>query len=85
MAINLPGDATHASGDLARAVTHEADQSWPTLIEVVAYFGPPGQPRQGKRRSIEIKADRFYGRNGFGAPMSGDEILRMVENLRKGS
>src|SRR5262245_12952850 len=51
---NFPGDPRHSSGDLARAVTHEADDTWPTLIEIVAYFGSKDQPRKGRRVSVEI-------------------------------
>lgn len=67
-------------GDLARAITHEADESWPTMIEVVAYWG---EGRKGKRRSIEIPADQFFGRGSHGAPMSGDQLINMVERLRR--
>lgn len=73
------------SGDLARCVTHEADDTWPSSIEIVAYWGPPGNERRGKRRSVSISADRFFGRKGFGAPMSGDELIRMINDLRRGS
>jgi hypothetical protein len=69
-------------GDLAKAKTHESDESWPSLIEIVAYFGKEG--RKGKRRSVEIDADQFFGRKGYGAPMSGDQLIRMIENLRRG-
>jgi hypothetical protein len=75
MPANLP------SGDLARASTHEANDEWPTLIEIVAYFGPEG--RKGKRRSIEIPADQFFGRKGYGAPLSGNQIIEMIEKLRR--
>jgi hypothetical protein len=68
-------------GDLARAATHEANAEWPTLIEIVAYFGPEG--RKGKRRSIEIPADQFFGRKGYGAPLSGNQIIEMIEKLRR--
>jgi hypothetical protein len=74
---NLP------SGDLARVTTNEANDEWPTLIEIVAYF-PPGEGRKGKRRSIEIPADQFFGRKGYGAPMSGNQVIEMIEKLRRG-
>ena len=79
MTINLP--TAGLSGDLARCVVDEPDSSWPTLIEIVAYFGPNG--RKGKRRSIEIPADQFFGRGGYGAPISGEQIISMVERLRR--
>lgn len=68
-------------GDLARVKSVEADESWPTLIEIVAYFGKEG--RRGKRRSVEIPADRFFGTGRYGAPMSGAEVIGIVEKLRR--
>lgn len=68
-----------AAGELSRAKTHEADDTWPTMIEIVAYWG---DGRRGKRRSIEIPADQFFGRGGYGAPISGDQLIGMVERLR---
>jgi hypothetical protein len=67
------------SGDLARCVAHEPNESWPTMIEIVAYWG---EGRKGKRRSVEIPADQFFGRGGFGAPMSGEQLIGMVNRLR---
>jgi hypothetical protein len=72
---------SNLSGDLARCVTHEANDDWPTLLEIVAYFGKQG--RKGKRRSILISADEFFGRNGHGAPISGEALIRKVEQLRR--
>jgi hypothetical protein len=69
-------------GDLARSTVHEPEQSWPTLMEIVAYWGSKG--RKGKRRSIEISADEFFGRQG-GAPISGDQLISMVDRLRRQS
>ena len=73
MSANLP------SGDLARV--HEANDEWPTLIEIVAYFGTDG--RKGKRRSIEITADEFFGRKGFGAPLTGEQLIAKIDRLRR--
>ena len=69
------------SGDLARAKSHDPNDDWPTMIEVVAYWGEGRK----KRRSIEIPADQFFGRGQFGAPMSGEQLIGMVDRLRKGS
>jgi hypothetical protein len=66
---------------LATAKCHESNDDWPTLIEIVAYFGPEG--RKGKRRSIEIGADEFFGRGIYGAPMSGSRLITMIEQLRR--
>lgn len=68
------------TGELARTKTHESDESWPTLIEVVAYWG---EGRKGRRRSIEIPADQFFGRGTYGAPLSGDQLIGMVQRLRR--
>jgi hypothetical protein len=68
-------------GDLARCVNHNPDDSWPTMIEIVAYWGKDG--RKGRRRSVEIPADQFFGRGAFGAPMSGEQLVGMVDKLRR--
>lgn len=52
------------------------------MIEIVAYFGKEG--RRGKRRSVEISADQFFGRGGYGAPISGERLIQMIEKLRRG-
>lgn len=68
-------------GDLARAITHESNDDWPQLFEFVAYFG--GEGRRGKRRSITITADQYFGRGQYHAPMTGDQMLQIIEKLRK--
>lgn len=75
MAISLP------PGDLARARTYEADESWPTMIEIVAWYGKTG--RSGRRKSITISADQFFGRGAHGAPITGDQLIGMIEALRR--
>ena len=79
MAINVPGN--NQAGDLARVTTHEANDEWPFLLEIVAYYGPNG--RRGKRKSIEITSDQFFGRAGHGAPMSAETIYHIIDKLRK--
>ena len=71
------------AGDLNRLISHDPDETWPTLIEIVTYYGPKDAPRKGRRRSIEIDADQFFGRGRFGAPMNGEQLIAMVERLRK--
>jgi hypothetical protein len=78
MAINTP-EGTFA-GDLARVKSIELDDSWPELIELVAYFGPG----RTKRKSIAISADQFFGRGSYGAPITVEQLLLMVNRLRKG-
>jgi hypothetical protein len=48
----------------------------------VAYWSKDGS-RKGRRRSIEIPADQFFGRGGYGAPITGDQLVIMIEQLRK--
>lgn len=69
------------AGDLANTKVHELDQSYPTHIEIVAYWSKDGS-RKGRRRSIEIPADQFFGHGAFGAPLSGDALIAMVQRLR---
>lgn len=68
--------------DTSRVKSTELENDWPTMIEVVAYFGKEG--RKGRRKSIEISADQFFGRRGYGAPLSGDQLLGMIHRLRHG-
>jgi len=65
--------------DLSRSITHEADDTWPTMIEIVAYWGEGRK----KRKSVEIPADEFFGRGSYGAPLSGAQLIAMVDRLRK--
>lgn len=67
------------AGDLARAKVHDPNDNWPTMIEIVAYWGDG----RTKRRSVEIGADQFFGRGQFGAPMSGEQLIGMVDKLRR--
>lgn len=72
--------AAAPAGDLARAKSHDPNDEWPTTIEIVAYWGPD---RRGKSRRVEISADQFFGRGQFGAPMSGEQLIGMVDRLRR--
>ena len=69
-------------GDLSRTINHDSNDDWPTHLEIVAYWSK-GSDRKGRRRSVEIDADQFFGTGRFGAPMSGDQIIGMVDKLRK--
>ena len=70
------------AGDLNRLISHDPDEGWPSHIEVTAIWSKDGS-RKGKRRSLEIDADQFFGRGRFGAPMNGEQLIAMVERLRK--
>ena len=70
------------AGDLARVKSSEMDTSWPTMIEIVAYFGNDG--RRGKRRSVQISAAQFFGTgDGYNAPLTGDALIGIVDRLRR--
>lgn len=78
MAINVPSGNLPA-GDLARTINHEANDSWPHTLEIVAYFGEGRR----KRKSVTISADEFFGRNGHNAPMTGDQLVMIINKLRR--
>jgi hypothetical protein len=69
------------AGDLSRVKTHDPSSDWPTRIEIVAIWARNGG--RGRRRSVQINADQFFGTGEFGAPMSGEQLIGMVEKLRK--
>lgn len=71
-------------GDLARAIVHEPSDEWPDYIEIRAYWGPPNGKHRGRHKSTLISADEFFGRGGYGAPMTGDQLINRIERLRKG-
>ena len=73
MAISQP------QGDLARVVNHESNSDWPVLIEIVAYFGE----KRTKRKAVAISADQFFGRNGYNAPITGDQLTLIINRLRR--
>ena len=68
---------TVTQGDLTRCITHEPSSDWPELVEIVAYFGP----KRTKRRAVAISKDEFFGTRG--APLSGERLIRIIDNLRK--
>lgn len=68
-------------GDLSRVISTESDDSYPTLIEITAYWKHAG--RRGKVRRMQISADQFFGRGAYGAPMSGEQLIGMIDRLRK--
>lgn len=81
MPLNLPGENLPA-GDLARTINHESNDDWPTLLEIVAYHGKEG--RKGTRKSITISSDQWFGRNGWNAPMTAEQLFMIIDRLRKG-
>lgn len=76
---NLP--AGDMQDTLARCVTHEPSSQWPDLIEIVAMWKPRQGGIRGKRKSVRISAEQYFGATG--APMSGEQLLSIIERLRK--
>jgi hypothetical protein len=70
------------AGDLSRVKTHDPSSDWPARIEIAAYWFK-GHGKRPLRRSIQIDADQFFGHGAFGAPMSGEQLIGIVEKLRK--
>jgi len=75
MPIDLP------QGDLARAVSHDPDHDFPDVVELRVIWNTRGG--ESRERTIQISADQFFGRGGFGAPMSGDYVVQTIERLRR--
>ena len=68
-------------GDLSKTTSHEPGHEWPSRIEIRALWKTA---KGGHRvRSIHISGDQFFGHGQFGAPMNGDQLIAMIERLRK--
>ena len=67
--------------DLARSRQHEQDFTWPESIKLqIKWIDKLGRPII---RSHEISANEFFGHAGFGAPLSGDQIISYIERMRR--
>ena len=77
MSIETPSGAL--AGDLARVKSQEANDEWPEMIEIVAYWAPGRK----KRKSVTISANQFFGRGEYSAPMTGDQLILIMERLRR--
>lgn len=75
MALQMP------DSDLSRATSHEREQDWPDEMRVVAQWTLPGGKRKSKH--FIISRDEFFGLRQFGAPISGDQLLHRIDNLRR--
>lgn len=69
-------------GDLNRAPCIEPDTEYPDYVEVRLVWASSAQPGTTSRSHL-IKSDEFFGWGGYGAPMSGDLIIRHIERMRK--
>lgn len=61
---------------LAGAIVHEREDDWPQELRIIAKVG-------NKTFSETIPKDQFFGRNNFGAPMTGDQVLQIINRLRR--
>ena len=73
-------DPNAHAGDLRRSIVQDINDDWPDHLEIVAYWGKSRS--HSRRKAIEISADKFFGRGGYGAPMTGDEVFRLINKLR---
>lgn len=68
--------------DLSRARSLDADESFPTDVVVLLRWIDPVSGRF-KVRNVFIKADQFFGRGTYGAPITGEWIIQAIERLRR--
>jgi hypothetical protein len=66
--------------DTSRAVQHDPDQSWPASVVLQVTWHIDGLNRT---RTAVVSADQFFGRGEFGAPMPGDALINMIEQMRR--
>jgi hypothetical protein len=66
--------------DTARAIQHDPDQTWPTSVTITLWWDVDGEMRQ---HSVGITAAQFFGRGAYGAPLPGDAVIGMIENMRR--
>lgn len=67
--------------DLARSVQHNPDETWPESVQLaVRWVDKNGKPLT---RIEDISADQFFGRGGFGAPLTGEHLIMAIERMRR--
>lgn len=67
--------------DLARSKQHESDRVWPHEVKIAVHW----KDAEGRItvRSQAISADQFFGEGSFGAPLSGDWVISLIEKMRR--
>ena len=70
----------NAVSDTSRGIQHDPDQTWPASVTVQLVWNVGDRHLY---RTIDISADRFFGRGQYGAPMEGIALMSMIENLRR--
>ena len=75
MAIETP------KSDLSRTKNQESDQIWPHQVKISIYWRDDrGRVTVG---SEIISAAQFFGNDGFGAPLTGDFVISLIERMRR--
>lgn len=67
--------------DSDRAVSIEADQSWPEKVEIRLQWRLPSG--RVMATTVEITADAYFGRGASGAPMNGNALFAQIDRLRR--
>src|ERR1700748_1647521 len=75
MAIDLP------QSDLSRSKQHEPSHAWPHEVKLAMHW----KDAEGRIivRTEVISSEQFFGEGSFGAPISGDFVLSLIERMRR--
>ncbi len=75
MPIDIP------KSDLSRSVQHEQNRVWPHAVKIAVHW----MDSEGKIlvRTEVISAAQFFGEEGFGAPLTGDFIISLIDRMRR--
>jgi len=67
--------------DLARSVQHEQDRVWPHAVKIAVHW----MDSEGRVliRTEVISASQFFGEGGFGAPLTGDFVISLIDRMRR--
>lgn len=67
--------------DTARTRNHEPDRVWPESVKIAVHW-----KNEAGRLFIKtetISADQFFGNSSFGAPLSGEALIQLIERMRR--
>jgi hypothetical protein len=67
--------------DTSRATMHEADRTWPHSVKIAVHW----RDEFGRTtvRTEVISSEQFFGLGKFGAPLSGDHVISLIERMRR--
>jgi hypothetical protein len=67
--------------DLARSRQHDPNRVWPEAVKIAVHW----KDAAGRLyiKTEVISASQFFGEDGFGAPLTGDFIISLVERMRR--